>query len=68
MLTEAFGGAMDDMTAEQKAEFEEEKKEAVASCEAALEAHPEETREAIDCFLAADSLEDAQDCPDLPEV
>jgi uncharacterized protein YjbJ (UPF0337 family) len=68
MLTEAFGDAMGEMTDEQKAEFEAEKKEAVAECQKAVEANPEEAKKAIDCFLAADSFEDAEECPELPDV
>jgi uncharacterized protein YjbJ (UPF0337 family) len=68
MLTEAFGDMMGEMTDEQKAEFEAEKKEAVAECQKALEANPEEAKKAIDCFLAADSFEEAEECPELPDV
>jgi hypothetical protein len=66
MITEAFGDSMDEMTDEQKAEFEEQKQEGIEECKKALEEHPEEAKAAIDCFLKADSLEDAQECPELP--
>lgn len=56
----------EEMTDEQKEEAEEGKKEFLAECNKALEDDPEGTKEAIDCFLDADSFEEIAECPDIP--
>ncbi len=56
-----FGDIVDDE------DLDAEREEGIEACKAALEANPDETSAALDCFLAADSMEDVAKC-ELPAV
>lgn len=50
---------------EEPEDFDEMKDDVVAECRAEVAESPEEAREALRCYLAADHLEDLDDCPAL---